>query len=136
MSSYLNIYIQPIQENVDPIKLISYSRNSEVYQAFYEDIHPIYIGDDEIKYTDLFIDDIDRVLYSLNESINNISKRLNEYEKHASGNVEIIDSIIGLKDYLEELKETSNTINFIRRLVEGASCNFLTGFNKVMCNID
>lgn len=135
MSSYLNIYIQPKQENVEPIKLISYSRNSKVYQAFYEDIHPTYIGDDDIKYTDLSIDDIDRALYSLNESIDNTSKRLNEYEKHASGNTEIIDSIIELKEYLEELKETSNTINFIRRLVEGASYN-LTGFSKVMCNID
>lgn len=135
MSSYLNIYIQPKQENLEPIKLVNYSRNSEVYQAFYEDIHPTYIGDDKIKYTDLSVNDIDKVLRSLNESINNTSKRLNEYEKHASGNTEIINNIIELKEYLEELKETSNTINFIRRLVEGASHN-LTGFNKVMCNID
>lgn len=136
MSSYLTFYIVPKTEGAKPISLISYSRSSDIYQYFNENINPAFIGiEDEAKYTELTLEKVDIVLEDLNKSIDKTNNRILEYQKYAAGNMEIIHEILNDKEYLEELKYTLHKIEFIRDLVDESkySCS---GYSKVLCNID
>lgn len=116
MSSYLNIYAKFKDDSREPLLLVSYTRSSEVYQYFEQEIHPIFMGMDEIKYTDLTFDNTGLVCDSLLSEIKKLSRRIEEYEKHAGGNLEIINEIISLKEYKEELKDALSECAFIKML--------------------
>lgn len=116
MSSYLNIYAKFKDDSREPLLLVSYTRSSEVYQYFEQEIHPIFMGMDEIKYTDLTFDNTGLVCDALISEIKKLSRRIEEYEKHAGGNLEIINEIIALKEYKEELKDALSECAFIKML--------------------
>lgn len=116
MSSYLNIYAKFKDNSREPLLLMSYTRNSDVYQYFEQEIHPIFMGTDEIKYTDLTFDNTGLVCDALISEIKKLSRRIEEYEKHAGGNLEIINEIISLKEYEEELKDALSECAFIKML--------------------
>ena len=135
MSSYLTFYIVPKEENSKPISLISYSRNSEVYQYFNDVLHVAYIGIEETQYTELNVSKVDEVISELKNDINKAQKRVSEYEKHASGNSELIEDIISQKEWIEDLEYTLHKVEFIRDIVYESSCSW-NSYNKVLCNID
>lgn len=116
MSSYLNIYAKFKDDSREPLLLMSYTRSSDVYQYFEQEIHPIFMGTDEIKYTDLTFDNTGLVCDALISEIKKLSRRIEEYEKHAGGNLEIINEIISLKEYKEELKDALSECAFIKML--------------------
>lgn len=134
MSGYLNFYIVPKEENSKPISLISYSRNNNVYNYFNENLNPAYIGIKEIQYTELNISKIDLVLDDINSDINSINNRLLEYEKHANGNIEIIEEILNQKEYLKEVINAKNIVEFIKSLILESTYSW-SNYNKVLCNI-
>lgn len=134
MSSYLNFYIVPKEENSKPISLISYSRNNEVYRYFNENLNPAYIGIEETQYTELNISKIDLVLNDINSDINSINNRLLEYEKHANGNIEVIEEILNQKEYLKDIINAKNIIEFIKSLILESAYSW-ADYNKVLCNI-
>lgn len=134
MSSYLNFYIVPKEENSKPISLISYSRNNEVYRYFNENLNPAYIGIEETQYTELNISKIDLVLNDISSDINSINNRLLEYEKHANGNIEVIEEILNQKEYLKDIINAKNIIEFIKSLILESAYSW-ADYNKVLCNI-
>lgn len=130
MSSYLNFYVIPKEENDEkkkPVFLTSFSRSNELYSIFYDNLHIAFIGDEKEKYTELSSVVINSLLSNADHNINNISKRIIELEKHAAGNMEIISEILDLREYLEELKENRNYVQFI---------DFMARDSKICCNID
>lgn len=133
MSSYLTFYLQRKDEK--PITLISYSRNDELYQYFYEntDIRHDMQYDTEY-YTTISCEDVNNIISELTKSINNVNTRIIEYEKHVNGNIEIIDEIISLKDYLAVLNDTLIRTRFIKDLVLEAD-NEYADYTAVLCNI-
>ena len=135
MSSYLTFYLKPRVEEHKPITLISYSRNSEVYKYFSDNINPVYIGLEETQYTELTKDKVNRVIEDLKYDISNSQKRLLEYEKHAAGNSEMVEYIIELKEYVEDLEWALQKIEFIKDLVEESSFSH-TDYCKILCNVD
>lgn len=116
MSSYLNIYAKFKDDSREPLLLMSYTRSSEVYQYFEQEIHPIFMGMDEIKYTDLTFGNTGLVCDALISEIKKLNRRIEEYEKHAGGNLEIINEIIELKEYREELANALSECSFIKML--------------------
>lgn len=132
MSSYLTFYIKTKEE---PLHLVSYSRSTDIYQYFMENVHPVYIGTDEIQYTELSIEKVDSVIQDMESDIDKYNKRIEEYEKHAGGNQEIIDTIIELKECSEDLEYWLHKVRFIKDLVEEASYSW-TSYNKILCNVD
>lgn len=136
MSSYLTFYIVPKEEGSKPISLMSYSRNNEIYQYFNDSLSISYAGNgDEINYTELTVSHVDKVIEDLKCDIDKSKARLQEYEKHASGNLEIIEEILNQKDYLNDLEGTLYQIYCIRNIVEESTYNW-NDYNKVLCNID
>lgn len=133
MSSYLTFYLQ--RKNEKPITLISYSRSDELYQYFYENTNMKEdVQYDTEYYTTISCEDVDDVISELTQSINNINTRIIEYEKHVDGNIEIIDEIISLKDYLETLNDTLIRTRFIKDLVLEANHGY-ADYTAVLCNI-
>lgn len=136
MSSYLTFYIVPKEEGSKPISLISYSRSNEIYQYFNDSLSISYAGNgDEINYTELTVSHVDKVIEDLKCDIDKSKTRLQEYEKHASGNLEIIEEILNQKDYLNDLEGTLYQIYCIRNIVEESTYDW-NDYNKVLCNID
>ena len=141
MSSYLNIYVQPkIKDGEESKKMIlmSVSRSHPLYQAI-DESGSFYaytsIGENaEEHFYELSSDLISSICQDSNAEIQIAEKRLNEYEKYAAGNSEIIQDIISTKEYLEELKETYNQLYFIRQIVDDIENGF-SDFEKVFINI-
>lgn len=129
MSSYLNIYIKE-KEN-KPILICSYSRSSEIYQGIYETVNPAYAGNEEV-YTELTCYDIDRIISEIKENISSVEKRISKYKEMNGGSMEIINEIINLEDYSDELKVELGSFNTLLKIVSDAE-NYK---NKILCNID
>lgn len=133
MSSYLTFYLQ--RKNEKPITLISYSRSDELYQYFYENTNiQNDIQYDTEYYTTISCEDVNNIISELIQSINNVNTRIIEYEKHVNGNIEIIDEIISLKDYLVVLNNTLIRTRFIKDLVVEAD-NEYADYTAILCNI-
>ena len=141
MSSYLTFYLVPKAEeskpDVKPISLINYSRSSDIYQYFYENVHPAYIEDKDgnTQYTELTTEMVDSVIEDLKNDITKAEKRISEYEKHAGGNSEIIEEILSIQEYKEDLEWALHKVEFIRDIVKESNDSW-NDYNKVLCNVD
>ena len=136
MSSYLTFYLLPKAEDSKPLDLISYSRSTGVYQYFNDNLNVAYIGNgEETQYTELTVDDVNLVIEDLKKDINKTKNKVLEYEKQAAGNSEIIEYIIELKEYIEDLEWALYKTEFIRDLVVEATYSYCD-YNKVLCNVD
>lgn len=135
MSSYLTFYARSKDEGSKPIPLVSYSRNNEIYQQFNDTIHPVYIGNsDECQYTKLTVEQVDSVIKEIEAELRKARSRLEEYNKHASGNMDMVEYIIEQKEYIEDLEYTLHRTMFIRELVFDSSHSWSK--HEILCNID
>ena len=142
MSSYLTFYLVPKDEDKKPLALMAYSRNSDIYQAYYENAHPAFYGNgDEPNYTELTKDLSHYVVNGLREDLNKCEKNheakvkalqalpkleggaLEEYLQETSSGVE----------YINDLKDTLKFANFIDDIVSDLE---YSDFDKVLINID
>ena len=134
MSSYLNIY-GVTKEKDEHILLVTYSRNNEIYQEMDGILDIPYNGDGGNNYRKLSISDINIIIEELNKTISNVQKRINEYEKHAAGNIEIINEIIGIKEYIKEIETIIYKLDFIIDMLSLIDLGY-SGFSKIECCID
>ena len=135
MSSYLTFYARHKDVDSKPIPLVSYSRNNEIYQQFNDTIHPAYVGtSDECQYTVLTVEQVDSVIKEIESELRKARLRLEEYTKHASGNMDMVEYIIEQKEYIEDLEYTLYKTMFIRELVSDASYSWSK--HELLCNID
>lgn len=154
MSSYLTFYLVPkktriickegkeeevkVSEGI-PLPLIMYTRSSNIYQLFYEEIHPVYAGLEE-KYTTLTIE-------KMKDLLNTYRREITEDEEHYRNKVQVIrelggnleavniNELIEDSNLIKEKKETLSELEFISSLVHDVELGY-TGFEKVLINID
>lgn len=138
MSSYLSIYIVPKRKSEEEEKkhilIAAFSRNSEIYQYFNENIHPAYNGNKKHPYTIITKDRIQDVITDLSRDISSSKDRLMEYEKYAKDNPDYIQEIIELKQYISNLQYAQGEVCFIEEMV--ASIDFYEEIEEVCCNVD
>lgn len=138
MSSYLSIYIVPKRksdkEEKKHILIAAFSRNSEIYQYFNENIHPAYNGNKEHPYTTITKESIEDVITDLSRDISSSKNVLVEYEKYAKDNPNFIQDIIELKQHVSDLQYTQGEVCFIEEIVD--SIDFYEEIEEVCCNID
>ena len=136
MSSYLSIYIVPKRKTKDEPKkyviLTAYSRNTDIYKYFNDVISPTY---NEDEYTSLTKNSVSMVLDSFKEEIDSANKRLVEYEKYAINNSDLINEIIELKEYIEDLQYWKNKTSFIQDLINDIDY-YNNGIEEVCCKIN
>ena len=154
MSSYLTIYLVPKKttskyvyqaEKVEEIEITkgiplvydSYSRSSDVYQAFWESLNPAYCGNEE-KYTELTPAKVEEVLSDKREYISKIEFRLNtlyEILKTSGYSEELFSEILSTSEHLKEENKCLDSIKSIANIVniiyEGYG-----DFEKVLINVD
>ena len=136
MSSYLTFYIVPKEEGSKPIALLNYSRNNDIYQYFVDNVRVTFVGIEENpQYTELTEEKIDWVIHDLKSDISKAQKRVEEYEHHVDGNMDIIEEIISQKDYIDDLKYALSETEFIKQFVTEATHSW-SDYNKVLCNVD
>ncbi len=133
MSSYLNIYLLP-KEQEKKLLLTNISRNSGVYQAFNE-YGVAYAGNEE-KYTRVTPEMMMSIKRDVKEDIDRVNKRLTEFEKHAAGNIDIINDILSEKEYLEELQDTYSELCWISDIVHDLENFDWLEFEGMYVNID
>lgn len=139
MSSYLSIYIVPKRKSSDEEKkhiiLAAYSRSTDIYQYFNDNLNIAWIGSsDETPYTTISKEDISHVLDEFTKDISTAQNRLTEYEKYAASNTECIQEIISLKEYISDLQYWRDKASFIDDMVE--SIDYYDAIEEVCCNID
>lgn len=138
MSSYLSIYIVPKRksekEEKKHIIIAAFSRNSEIYQYFSENINPTYIGNKEHPYTTITKESIEDVIKDLSRDISSSKNVLVEYEKYAKDNPDYIQEIIELKQYISDLQYVQGEVCFIEEMID--SIDFYEEIEEVCCNID
>lgn len=139
MSSYLNIYLVPKRKDKEKEKkqyllLTSYSRSSDVYETFYENINPIFSGGED-KYTTLTKENIQNILDDVLKSISLTKDKLKLYEKYASNNSDYIQFIIDERDVLKDYEQTLGDVSFIKDIVNDTIDSY-NSFEEVCCNID
>ncbi len=155
MSSYLTFYLVPkktrvvykegkgeeevkVSEGI-PLPLIIYTRSSNIYQLFYEKIHPVYAGLEE-KYTTLTIEKMKDLLNTYRREIaedeENYKNKV-QVIRELGGNLEAvnINELIEDSNLIKEKKETLSELEFISSLVHDVEFGY-TGFEKVLINID
>lgn len=157
MSSYLNIYLKE-RDTKEYLLLDSYSRSSEIYQRFNENVNPAYAGMEE-KYTDLTTKDLDCIIRELADEKSSIDKRIKLYDKYLRQVVDYIDpelpeapkpkkSIEGnetideciitlgyLKEEYIDLDDAMKYVDFLYTIQQGceSKCN---AFECIAVNID
>ena len=138
MSSYLSIYIVPKRKSEKKEKeyiiVAAFSRNSEIYQYFRENINPTYIGNKEYPYTTITKESIEDVITDLSRDISSSKNVLVEYEKYAKDNPNFLQDIIELKQHISDLQYTQGKVCFIEDMIDGI--DFYDEIEEVCCNID
>lgn len=138
MSSYLNIYLVPERKDKKEKKqyllLSSYSRSSDIYEAFYENINPIYSGNED-KYTTLTKVNIQVILDDLNKFIKSTQERLNLYDKYAKENPDYIQEIMSTREILQDYQSTYNIIEVLKDILDNIVDKY-NDFEEMCCNIN
>lgn len=151
MSSYLTFYLVPKKEKnkwdgeedkkvtltQEPLSFLSYSRSSEIYQAYNEAINPIAFCNEGNEYTELTVEKANEVVRECEKSIKDAEDSLKiEYKilKEGGYSNEVWVEIHSKEDYLKELRETLSELKFIAYVVEECTSNF-NDFEKVLINI-
>ena len=137
MSSYLNFYVVPNEES-KPLNIYSITRNNEFYRAFQDSIIPVFAGIDETKYTELTIENIDRVISMYSEEVNKWEKQYqiksDIVEKLTKVEEETIDELVQTRESLDEMNDVLKELKFVQNLVHEIYSGY-TDFKKVLINI-
>jgi Mg2+ and Co2+ transporter CorA len=127
MSSYLTFYgIKGEQK----FEIFCFSRSHPIYQEFWENLS---FNTDEGELTE---QSVDKVVESMLELIDKTKRRIEEYEKHANGNEDLIMEIIDSKEFLESEKETYYQIKIFYELLSSISYGGEHRFDKIIFTIE
>lgn len=147
MSSYLTFYLVPKKEKSEsqkPLVLTSFSRNSNIYQAFTENANIAFIGINENhNYTELTNELIGSITRSLREDLEKTNSRSQAKikalkdlpELKGEALEEYIYETTEMQEYIKELKSTLKYIEFISDIISDIDDDF-TDFEKVLVNIN
>lgn len=157
MSSYLTFYLVPKKTKKkydfdkddgstekeielskgEPLVLTSYSRSSDVYQAYNDTLHPAYCGMED-KYTELSYEDSQMVVREFEKELIKSKERLDiDYKmlKEGGYNSELWEEIHSWEEYVKEQTSTLEVLKFISSLVYEVYEEW-TDFEKVLINVD
>lgn len=157
MSSYLTFYLVPKKTKKkydfnkddgsteievelskgEPLCLMSYSRSSDIYQAYKDELNPAYCGMEE-KYTEVTYEDSKRVCRSFEDEIKDTKQRLEiDYKmlKEGGYNSDLWEEIQSFEKYYAEQKSVLEELKIISSLVYEVTKGY-TDFEKVLINVD
>lgn len=158
MSSYLSFYLVPkkyrkkYEFNKDgerteteveltkgePLRFMSYSRSSEVYQAYDDALDIVFCGMNETQYTELTYEKAKSVIQIFEENIRTTEARLKtDYKmlKEGGYSSELWEEIHSFENYVSEQKSTLVVLKSIANMVYYVYEDY-NDFEKVLINKD
>ena len=154
MSSYLTFYLIPKKTKThynedgtceeveiskgEPLALMSFSRNSNIYRTFYEYLHPVFIGMGEPQYDELRGGDIKSIIYQVQEELEEDKKSHQNKikvlkELGNSPDLDTLNQLIEEEDILKEKEEDLEELRWLNRFF--AEIEY-SDFEKILMNID
>ena len=127
MSSSLIFYVKS-KDYEHPIEIASFNRSTEIYQYFVD-----YLNITE-TFTKLSVTDIRAIQEILYTDIYRNKARLETYDKYAHMNVDLVEEVIGIKEYLGQLTKAKFYIDFITLMIDEAS-NRYSRSSEIYCAI-
>lgn len=157
MSSYLTFYLLPkkskkqyIYNETDgstekevkiteglPLAFLSYSRSSDIYQEFNENMSIAYAGQED-KYTEISHSDVLRICEDIEETIKKTKERLEiDYKiiKESGCDSDMWEQIHSSETFIKEQEETLRDIKNIANIVYEVTSGY-NDFEKVLANVD
>lgn len=120
MSSYLTFYITRKDTDDVPLEIMSVSRNSELYQSLNE-----YIYNNQAS--ELTTNIVDFAISDVRTDINKLKNKIDEYYNHLpdklSDRIEMLDSVLALKEDIGDLEKTLHNLMFINDIVLNSEAN-------------
>ena len=142
MSSYLHIYLVPKTEDAEveakPLYLTSFCRGTDIYERVYEELHPVYGGDEQPKYTELTADSALRLLRSAQDFLaiteSHFQSRVRAYKAVAGDKIpeDVIEDFVSTEEQIKDLKDEISVYQFIHDIVSDLH---YSDFDKVLMNI-
>ena len=115
--NYLIFYVKH-KECDKPIEIVSFSRSTEIYQYFMDTLQIT----SECK--KISVSDIREVLSNLSSDIYRNKMRLETYEKYAHMNADLVEEVIGVKEYLGQLTQAKFYMDFIMLMAEESEASY------------
>ena len=152
MSSYLTFYLIPKKvktfENMEgiheiklsegvPLRIDCFSRSSNVYQYFYNNLNIAYCGKED-KYTEITPENFNTVLEVIKNDAVSLHKRIKSYYKALQGPNfrEVLGDIEVFEEEHTDLLETYNYVKGLKTFIENATDKYSGDFEKCVANID
>ena len=127
MSSYLCFYGI---KNEERICIFAFGGCSEIYHTITKNISIPFDKDRELTEEDLY-----SVLLTLDKDIEKLNNKIYEYERHASGSIELVEEILSCKEYREEYFYVKARIYTILDMVDQVKYG-KDSFDKIICTIE
>lgn len=125
--NHLTFYVRP-KDGGKPIDIISFGRSSEVYQYFSDHLKL------NSEFTKLSENDVREVQSILTTDIYRNKMRLETYEKYAHINADLVEEVIGIKEYIGQLTKAKFYIDFIMLMVEESDLSYSRS-SEICCTI-
>lgn len=125
--NHLTFYVRP-KDGGKPIDIISFGRSTEVYQYFSDHLKL------NSEFTKLSENDVREVQSILTTDIYRNKMRLETYEKYAHINADLVEEVIGIKEYIGQLTKAKFYIDFIMLMVEESDLSYSRS-SEICCTI-
>ena len=125
--NHLTFYVRP-KDGGKPIDIISFGRSTEIYQYFSDHLKL------SSEFTKLSENDVREVQSILTTDIYRNKMRLETYEKYAHINADLVEEVIGIKEYIGQLTKAKFYIDFIMLMVEESDLSYSRS-SEICCTI-
>ena len=125
--NYLTFYIKP-KDGGKPIDIITFGRSSEIFQYFTDHLK---LSSNFTKITENDVREIQSVLAT---DIYRNKMRLETYEKYAHINADLVEEVLGVKEYIGQLTKAKFYIDFIMLMVEESELSY-SRFSEICCTV-
>lgn len=124
MSSYINFYLKK-KESDTPLRLMLFSRCSQVYQCVVDRLDIVWNDDEDEKYTDISVDDIKEVISFIDAKIRGFNRIKEERERIHKETVECLNNVI------TKLQDTKDMKKVVSALYDTVSEKYYANYETI-----
>lgn len=125
--NHLTFYVRP-KDGGKPIDIITFSRSTEIFQYFTDHLKL------SSEFTKISENDVREIQSVLTTDIYRNKMRLETYEKYAHINVDLVEEVIGIKEYIGQLTKAKFYIDFIMLMVEESESSYSRS-SEICCTV-
>ena len=125
--NHLTFYVRP-KDGGKPIDIITFGRSTEIFQYFTDHLKL------SSEFTKISENDVREIQSVLTTDIYRNKMRLETYEKYAHINADLVEEVIGIKEYIGQLTKAKFYIDFIMLMVEESESSYSRS-SEICCTV-